>query len=244
MRKAVRTGALLLSGILLIVCVVALLSEKKEDAAADDQRKLKVHLAISEEPNDGADEDDSSSMDFSRLSAENDEIVAWLTVDGTVIDYPVTQAKDNRYYLTHTAERRYSKRGAVFLEFRNSPDFSDFNSILHAHNLKGGKMFGQLPRFKEKAFFDAHATGTLYTPHKVYPLTFFSCAVTPPASDCYRYAFSSPAERAGHLQMLREISLNWREIDFDPEADRLLTLSTCSYEYADARTVLIAKMSP
>ncbi|MDR0356813.1 MAG: class B sortase [Clostridiales Family XIII bacterium] len=242
MRRFFLATSLILTCAVLLVCVGRLSSEYEDRAAADDQRRVKPAVPVFGASADiAADEESLPAIDFSGLLAENGEIVAWLTVDDTNIDYPVTQAADNRYYLTHTAKNKYSKQGSVFLEFRNNPDFSDFNNVLYAHNLKSGRMFGQLVKFKDKDFFDRHRTGTLYTPNRTFRLTFFSCAVTDPVSEYYRCAFASPGDRAEHMRMLKDRALNWREIPVDADTDRLLVLSTCSYEYKDARTVVIAK---
>jgi sortase B len=203
-------------------------SEQVDDAAGDSQRGLKPAAA-------------DKTMDFAALTAKNKEIIAWLTVDETNIDYPVVQAPDNRYYLTHTADRKDSRQGALFTEYRNNPDFSDFNSIIYGHNMKSGKMFGRLERFKEKKFFDKHPTGTLYVPGKSFKLEFLASAVTTPTSDYYQLPFTSAKEREAHLAMIKKTATHWR----DPTAnqiDNLLVLSTCSYEYKNARTVVVAKM--
>jgi sortase B len=201
-------------------------TEQEDDAAGDSQQQLK--------PVSG--DDGPKTMDFTGLTAKNKEIIGWLSVDGTNIDYPVVQAPNNRYYLTHTADKKTSKQGALFTEFRNNPDFSDFNSIIYGHNLKSGKMFGKLEKFKEKKFFDKHLTGTLQVPGLSYKLEFFASAVTNPTSDYYQLAFASPKERAAHLAMIKKTATRWR----DPaknQADKLLVLSICSYEFASFRVL-------
>lgn len=180
-------------------------------------------------------------LDFAPLTAVNGEIIAWLTVDGTEIDYPVVQAQDNDYYLTHDAERNKNRNGALFLDYRVHPDFSDFNNVVYGHNMKSGRMFGTLERFKEKAYFDEHPTGTLYTPEKTYRLAIFAAAVVKPDAAHYGYLFRSPSEREAHLKLIADTAVCWRDIGVT-EKDRLLVLSTCSYEYKDARTLIFAKI--
>jgi sortase B len=181
-------------------------------------------------------------VDFTALADTNGEIGAWLVLDGTGIDYPVVQAADNEYYLSHTAERKRNKNGALFLDYRAHPDFSDFNNVVYGHNMKSGKMFGTLEKFKEKAYFDGHTAGILYTPGQTYRLEIFAVAVTGADSPCYGYAFVSPAEREAHLGYIRDAAKYWRDTGVT-EKDRLLVLSTCSYEYKDARTLLFAKLA-
>jgi sortase B len=183
-------------------------------------------------------------MDFSALQAQNEDTVAWLTVDGTVIDYPVVQAPDNDYYLTRSSQKENSPDGAIFLDYRNAPDLTDFNNIIYGHNLKNGRMLTALNNFKDPAFFAAHPTGRLWTPTATYTLEFYAVAVTTPTSDHYKYIFPSPTDRSAHLTMIRSTAQNWRDLPLDPTHDHLLVLSTCSYEFDDARTILIARLSP
>lgn len=180
-------------------------------------------------------------MDFSQLKNTNSDIAGWITIDNTYIDYPILQSDDNAYYLYRTATKEYSGLGSIFLDYRNNKDFSDFNSILYGHNMSSNKMFGQIVDFKEKSFFDTHKTGTLYVAGKTYQLEIFACGVTKSTSDYYKYGFSSVAEKEDHIKMLKDTAVQWRDSDIGVN-DRILALSTCSYEYKDARTVVLAKI--
>jgi sortase B len=180
-------------------------------------------------------------MDFTAINEVNNEINAWLILDDTDINYPIVQAPDNDYYLTRTAERKKNANGALFLDFRVHADFSDFNNVIYGHNMKSGKMFGTLVKFKEKEFWDSHATGTLYTPGKTYGLELFAVAITSHISAYYGYAFVSPSEREAHLQMIKNTAKYYRDVGIT-EKDRILALSTCSYEYKNARTLVLFKI--
>jgi sortase B len=207
-----------------------------------DTRDTRSLRALANIPSVPAGDPELPLLNFSPLQTANPDIAAWLTLDGTDIDYPVVQGKDNSYYLTRTAEQKHSKNGAVFLDYRANPDFSDFSSVLYGHHMKSGKMFAPLVKFKEKAYFDSHTTGTLYTPGKTYRLELFAAAVTKPDSDYYNYAFVSPSERESHLNMIKDTAKLYKDIGIT-EQDKILTLSTCSYEYKDARTVVLARIT-
>jgi sortase B len=226
MRKAFLVLLASSMALLLVFLGVNVYSENADDLAGDTQRTLKPQA--------------ETTMDFTGLVAKNKEIAAWLTVDGTNIDYPVVQAPNNRYYLTRTADRKTSKQGALFIEYRNDPHFTDFSTIIYGHNLKSGKMFGRLEKFKDKKYFEQHKTGTLFLPGTTLKLEFLASAVTTPTSDYYQFAFRSLAERQAHLAMIKKTATHWRGLELGP-ADRLLVLSTCSYEFKDARTVVVAK---
>jgi sortase B len=184
-----------------------------------------------------------AGADLAALASRNGDIRGWLTVFDTAIDYPVVQSVDNQYYLTRTAEGTPSGRGAIFLDFRQRPDFSDFNNVLYGHNLLSGEMFAPLIRFKDQAFFEAHPFGRLQTLGAWYRLEFFAVAVVAATGDHYRQAFPSRGDRSDHLARLRADAIHWRPLDLDPGRDRLLLLSTCSDEFEDARTVLVARLA-
>jgi sortase B len=180
--------------------------------------------------------------DFAALTGENREIGAWLTIADTGIDYPVVQAKDNEYYLTRDAGGKPNRNGALFLDYRVHADFSDFSNVIYGHNMKSGRMFGTLERFKEKAYFEGHTAGVLHTPEKSLRLELFAVAVVHPDSALYEHLFLSPAERDAHLALIREKAKYWRDAGVK-ETDRLLALSTCSYEYKEARTLVFFKIT-
>ena len=197
------------------------------DAAADGLQ--------AEKPEDG------DTMDFAALQAGNPEITAWLTIPGTGIDYPVLQTTDNKYYLSHDAQKQPNKNGALFLDYRMHADFSDFNSVIYGHYMSSGMMFQNLVKFKEKDFFESHGEVVFYTPEQTRRLEIVAVAVVPSSSDLYNYAFSSPSEEAAHLQLLKEKAKFQRDTAFAP-GDRLLLLSTCSYEYTEARTIVACRL--
>ena len=93
---------------------------------------------------------------FEELIVINPEVIGWIQVYGTKIDYPVTQAINNDRYLSYGPDLKYSLLGSIFLDCNNAPDFSDFNSILYGHNMTPRAMFGNIKDFKDKAYFEAH----------------------------------------------------------------------------------------
>ena len=192
---------------------------------------------ISEQPGEGM-----PLMDFGGMQASNPDIIGWIAIDGIGVDYPLLQGADNSYYLNHTARKKANKLGALFMDYRVNRDFSDFYSVVYGHNMKSGRMFGRLACMKEQETFDRVAEGMLYTPEKTYHLEIFAVVVTDVKSDFYRYVFPDIASRGDHLQMIRENAMQYQEIGVT-ENDRLIALSTCSYEYKDARTIVIARLA-
>ena len=89
------------------------------------------------------------------------EMVAWLTVDGTHIDYPVMQGRDNVRFLNTDPFGQYSLTGSIFLDSRSSPDFSDSYSVVYGHHMDYGRMFGALDEFLDESYLKQHTAGTL-----------------------------------------------------------------------------------
>jgi len=214
------------------VCGLLIWSDHKGSAAAD---------AAIDEAQDLKPPADDGLMDFSGLRSENPDVVAWLTIPGTVIDYPVAQAADNDYYLHRDIQKTSNKNGALFLDCRVRADFSGFNNVVYGHHMKSGRMFQNLVQFKDKAFFDRRTSGILHTPGKTWRLEFFAVAVTCQNSEWYEYAFASIGEKEAHIQKIKNSAMHYRDIGLATD-DRLVVLSTCSYEHEGARTVVAARL--
>ena len=180
-------------------------------------------------------------VDFAALQAINPDIVGWILIEGTNINYPVVQGSDNQYYLRHLFTGEYNASGCIFLDSRNTPDFTDQHSILYGHHMDNGTMFNGLMDYKEQSFFDAHPNALLLTPTGNYRIDFFAGYVADVMSEAWQVDFG-PDELATWLQEAKEKSLFASRIE--PTAmDRVLTLSTCSYEFDNARFVLYGRLS-
>ena len=102
--------------------------------------------------------------DFEELLAINPDVKLWLTLDGTEIDAPVVQGKDNYYYLNRDVFCKPSMAGALYLDSRNKADLSDIYNIIYGHHMKGSKMFGDLDYYLDEDFFNVNTTGTFLLP--------------------------------------------------------------------------------
>lgn len=170
----------------------------------------------------------------------NPQIVAWVTIPDSEIDFPIVQCEDNEYYLTHDFENNESYMGAPFLDCRNNPDFSDFNSVIYGHNISNKYMFYPLLNFKNKDYFDSHSYGYLTLTDKKYKINFIACAVIESDGFAYNTVFLSQKEREVFLKTAKEKAVCFGNFDPEELVDKsLCTLSTCSYEFSGARTVLI-----
>jgi len=165
------------------------------------------------------------------------DAIGWIYIPDTSINYPIMQGEDNDFYLTHGTDGRKLKSGCIELDYRCENRFQNNFNILYGHNMKNGSMFANVCRFKDKGYYDSHPYGWVYTSDSVYRLDFFSVAVTDWYDEIYN-GFRSLDEWTPHL---KEISRIYEEIELT-EQDRLVCLSTCSYEFKNARTVLTGRL--
>lgn len=165
------------------------------------------------------------------------DAIGWIYVPNTNINYPIMQGEDNHFYLTRGADGRSLKCGCIELDYRCENRFQNNFNILYGHNMKNGSMFANVCRFKDKSYYDSHPYGWVYTSDAVYRLDFFSVAVTDWYDEIYN-GFRSLDEWTPHL---KEISRIYENVGLT-EQDRLVLLSTCSYEFENARTVLTGRL--
>lgn len=178
------------------------------------------------------------SVDFDALRAINPEIVGWLCCEDSPISYPVVQGRDNDYYLHHLFNGEVNGAGCLFLDAGNGGDFSDRNNVIYGHNMRDGSMFNSLAQYSDKAYYDAHPVMLLMTPTKNYRLEIFSCYVLSGWGDAWQLNFQSDADYNAWLMASWEAS--GTETNYQPrEGDRIVTLSTCAYQFEDARYVVL-----
>jgi sortase B len=175
-------------------------------------------------------------VDFDQLSQINPDIVGWIYIEGTNINYPVVQGSNNDYYLRHLFDGTYNGAGCIFLDAGCASDFSDKHSIIYGHHMKDGSMFYDLMGYKDQAFYDEHAVALFMTPTAYYKIQFFSGYVAHTSEDAWNLHFDDDDFKA----WLNELqSKSCFEADYAPSGDdRIVTLSTCTYEFASARFVL------
>ena len=177
-------------------------------------------------------------VDFDALAQVNGDIVGWLYVPGTVINYPVVQGDDNEYYLKHLFDGKYNSSGCIYLDCGAEGNFTSMNSVLHGHHMKNGSMFAGICKYKDQSYFDEHPTAMLLTPDGNYLVEFFSGYVCEVTADAWDYDFDES-------WLDKRIRSSYFAADVIPTTeDHILTLSTCSYEFTDARFVLHGILVP
>lgn len=181
------------------------------------------------------------SVDFAVLREQNPDIVGWIYSEGTVINYPILQGVDNQQYLRRLYDGTKSTLGSIFLDFRNLSDFSDLNSLVYGHNIRSGQMFASLSSYREQEYYEEHPVMWLLTPDQSYRIDLIAGMVVPSDSEVYEI-YSYPEDlRAGLKYMLANSTFDAGDVDA-AAVERIVTLSTCSYDYNDARYVVIGSL--
>jgi len=179
---------------------------------------------------------------FMELQAINPEVIAWLTVYGSHIDYPVTQGQDNMKYVNTNAEGLYSLSGSIFLDHFNSSVFIDFNSILYGHHMEKKAMFGEIGEFAKKDIFDSHRYGNLYFNGKDYGIETFAFIHTDAYDFSIFHANVSEENRQAYLDNLLAKAMYTRDIGVTIY-DNIVLLSTCSSTSTNGRDILVGRLT-
>lgn len=164
-------------------------------------------------------------IDFKGLQKINNDIIAWIKIPDTTIDYPIVQGTDNDYYLHYNAMKEENYAGAVFVDYQNMNPFEDKHTIVYAHNVKHGTMFAPLEKYGEEKFFKEHPIYNIYTPKANYEVEIFAFYTTTDISDAYELI---DVERYISQWQANSLYSNDAEVD---DNDCIVTLSTCSYEH-------------
>lgn len=169
-------------------------------------------------------------VDFDKLKSVNEDVVGWIYVDALPdISYPIVKGKDNQTYLHQTYEKNYNFAGTIFVDYENSGDFSDCNTLVYGHNMKNGSMFGHLKKFREDdKLYKQDKYFWLLTPERNYRYEIISAYTTGVNSDTYTL-FKGPGEE---FEKYLETIKGYSEIQTDDTdltiKDKIVTLSTCT----------------
>ena len=184
---------------------------------------------------------EKSTKSFEELQKINPDVCAWLTVDGTKIDYPVVQGETNLEYINQDIYGEFALSGSIFLDSRNDRKFIDSYSLLYGHHMDNGAMFGDVMNYKEKEYFESHKTGTLYLNEQLEKIQWFACVET----DAYDEVIYNPQDyKKENLEELMEyikahaVQYRLPEKKGKEGWNRIIGLSTCSNDQTNGRVIL------
>ena len=184
-------------------------------------------------------EPDYITVDFKTLQAKYPDVVGWLYCANTGLNYPIVQTAEEggEYYLYRDIDGSSNKNGTVFLDWRCNSDFTSQNNLIYGHNMKTGRMFAPIVKYRDQSFYDAHPYMYLYTPNQLYKVNLFAGMVTPHDSTVYSYSLS-----ADYIKQC--IASSTFKSSVGTPTGNILTLSTCAYDYDNARYVVMGELVP
>lgn len=183
------------------------------------------------------------TVNWNELLAINPDTVAWVNIPDTNVDYPVVRGADNDYYLTHDFEGDegwLANFGAVFMDYRNLPDWSDDAYFIYGHHMNDGSMFAAIAAMADQERFDASRIIYLLSPYGNFKLRSFSLIHCDPSDSLVQIAFSTPEEQARYVQDIMDRSIVEVGDVPDPHSiKKIFAFSTCD-NLQSARYVLFA----
>lgn len=162
------------------------------------------------------------SINWTELSKVNKDIIGWIKIEGTNIDYPILKDTDKLYYLNHSFNKKLNKNGSIFT--MDSKLFKNKETIIYGHNMNNKAMFSELERYINKSFFDSHRNFKIYTPSGEYDAIIFSC-----------YSINENEEKNNIERLSFNEQLSYYKtkskfnIDDIGDICKIVKLSTCSY---------------
>lgn len=190
-----------------------------------------------ENTNDNTENNNNGITD---LINQNPDYIGWVRISGTKIDYPVMQTKDNpQYYLRRDFNKQYSYLGTPFMDSRCDANY-DNNLIVYGHNMKDGKMFADLLKYREHAYFKEHNIIHFITPNGIREYEVIAVCKVKDTDEWYNYTTQKDKESFNNLiSHIKDKSLYFTQDEIQ-YGDYFITLSTCEYSQTNGRLIVIA----
>lgn len=245
LRRTIST-LLILAGVVLLLVAGGMWGYARLRYWKQDQmnKQLAEHVVVRDQTSDEEKSVCPVEVDWASLKAINDDVVGWIYVPDTVVNYPVYQGEDNEYYLRTNALGEWSVGGQVFLDAEcTAPGLVDHQSILYGHHLYDGTMFQPLSLLDNQEVFDKTETIWYLTEKETYELQpLFMYFVDPYDTTVRQFRFPTDEEFRTYLKGKLDQAVT-RRADADQlvaSANRVLTMSTCNYYDGYGRSILVA----
>ncbi len=185
--------------------------------------------------------EEMAQINLDALREVNEDVLGWIRIPDTPIDYPLLQGEDNDYYLKRMWDKTPNSVGSIFLECLNSPDFTDYNTIVYGHNMNNGTMFSSLEQFSSLDYWKAHPYVYIATNEGVYRYEIF--VFFQPEVDTLAYGMNLLRKDTKERFLEQSLEKSWIDTGIVPPiTDRILTLSTCSGMGYATRYVVQARL--
>lgn len=253
-RKIMMSALLLIAagclGYFTIYCMEAVKKDKEQQQMAKLKENSKLNAMGGDEVVVHLDTEEKNYVvleKYKSLYKTNKNLIGWLKIDDTNIDYPVMQTVNNEYYLDHNTKQEKDKNGTLFLDKDCSITRTSTNYIIYGHHMKSGKMFGDLDNYKDEDFYKKHKTisfDTIYEEGTYEVMYVFLSKIYYEEEVVFKYYqfidANSEQEFNSYMEEMAQMSLYDTGVTAQ-YGDQLLTLSTCDYEQEDGRFVVVAK---
>lgn len=244
-KKAKKSGTAYRVIMVILLCIIAFCIYKIATIVSEYREGTEVYDELAEIAEVIPDE--TMRIDFDALKEKNEDVVAWLYSEDTVIKYPVVQGEDNSYYLYRLADKTWNVKGSLFIDYRCEQPFDDFNTIIYGHRMNDGSMFKSLLEYRDDdGYYNEHKTMKLAVPDAEYEVAVFGAATIPSDSEMYKFEFATDDEKKAYIDRIRKSneipSGGGSEVSVSP-SDKIVMLSTCTYEFEEARLVVWGKLS-
>lgn len=181
------------------------------------------------------------AIDLAALRETNPDVLGWIFIPDTPIDHPLLQGEDNEYYLKRTWEGNRNIMGSIFLETENTPDFTDYNTIVYGHNMNDGSMFAEIKQYRDQEYAQQHPYVYILNDAGAFRYEVFAAYEADVESSTYGLSFNQEKTR---INFLADAASN-SDIAMGVEpalTDRILTLSTCTGTGYSTRWVVQARL--
>ena len=179
----------------------------------------------------------SINLNHTYLKSVNEDFKGWLYYEPLELSYPVVRGDDNDYYTHYTFEKEKNNSGAIFMDFLNKPDYSDYNTIIYGHNMRNGTMFGSLKQLiNDNAIIEENPYFYIFTEEKSYMYEIFAVYITRADSQTYELIDSSEAQEE-YLKYIDKTA-TWKSEKEVTGEDKVVTLSTCHGLHSNNRTIV------
>ena len=237
--------------LVILVCSIILLIKIKLDEYWDNQKQIETSEVLNtiDIPDTNITKEQTERMlQVQELKKENNDVVGWIEIADTNINYPVLQGADNEYYLTHNYKNEEVAGGSIFLDKDYSFIRPSDNLLIYGHRNKKGLMFEDLEKYADESFYNNHKTirFTTVADDSEYEVmsVFYSRVYYKNETDVFRYYYfvnaDSEAEYNEFVENCKEASIYDTGVTAE-YGEQLLTLSTCDYNQENGRFAVVAR---
>lgn len=229
-KKRILNIAIYLILFLILICSGFKLYFWYKDKKNNDEttEQLKNNVKLEKIKNDNSN-NEKYIVDFKKLKSENSDVVAYIKVNNTNIEYPIVKTSNNNFYLNHSFDKSKNSRGWIFADYKNKFDNTDKNIVIYGHNMRDGSMFGSLKNILDEEWYNntENMNITFLTENGNYIYKVFSIYKIESEDYYIKTNFKNDADYEKFLNIIKNRSIKNFDVKLNVD-DKILTLSTCA----------------